>query len=67
MKYSSVVDVAQDVGIAVGLPGDKKEPVAMSAFALSTRWTIDDSSDNELDQMKSSSLVDVAQDVGTDV
>ena len=39
----------------------------MSAFALSTRWTIDDSSDNELDQMKSSSLVDVAQDVGTDV
>ncbi len=41
--------------------------MAMSAFALSTRWTIVDSSDNELDQMKSSYLVDVAQGVGIDV
>jgi hypothetical protein len=58
------VDVAQDVGIAVWLPEDIEEPVAMSAFALSIRWAIDDSSDNELDKMKSSSVVDVAQDVG---
>ncbi len=41
--------------------------MAISAFALSTRWTVDDSetlsSDNELDQMKSSSVVVVVQEV----
>ena len=41
--------------------------MAMFAFALSTRWTINDSSENELDQMKSASLEDVAQDVGISV
>ena len=85
MKSSSVEDVAQDVGIAVLLPEDIEEPVAIvgqqyrwtivqmdnstsaAAAALSTRLTIVDSSENELDQMKSSSLVDVAQGVGIDV